>query len=164
MASRPTSGILGHAISIAAVCLVVVAAVSLFSPIQQRAEIVAAAQTDLNPEHIAVPLRPSYIVPVTPVTPPADAPRIDTAPLTGSLSIQPVAPPIEDEPEVEKWYVTAEALNVRTAPSNAGQPIGRLLFGAEVVVANTDGNWLEISTEAGVSGWVFSKYLSRTAP
>jgi uncharacterized protein YgiM (DUF1202 family) len=166
MAPRNASELVRHAISVAAACLVVVAAVSLFSPLTQR-EIVATAQTGQLSGRVDVPLRPSYIVPVTPVAPTAEVTRIDTAPLTGSLSVQPVASPadaVDDEPQAEKWYVTAAALNVRSAPSNAGQPIGRLPFGTEVVVASTDGNWLEISTEAGVSGWVFGKYLSQTAP
>jgi uncharacterized protein YgiM (DUF1202 family) len=160
MAERRKSGPIMHLVSIAAASVAVLALVGTLPPPQER-EMIATVQSE--PKVASVPLRPSYIVRDAPLAIPASA---EPPPLRASLSVQPLTAAAEEQPEpsVDQWYVTAGALNVRTEPTSSSQQLAALPMGTPVEVLGTQGKWSEIATTDGLTGWAFSKYLSRTAP
>ena len=160
MAQRRKSGPVMHLVSITAAAATVVLAVNALAPAQQRDTIATAQQLE-DPAN-GIPLRPSYVVRIPPpvVAPPAKPTRALV-----SLSVQPVAPAVENTgPAAETWYVTAGALNVRAGPSSGSRQLAALPMGTAVEVLDDDGSWVEVTTADGVTGWVFAKYLSQTAP
>lgn len=159
MAERRKSGPIIHLVSITAASVALLAFAGTLPPAREH-EMIASVQA--GPETTSVPLRPSYIVrdaPLVVVAPPAERP-----PLRASLSVEPVAVEVAPEPPVEKWYVTAGALNVRAEPTSSSQQLSALPMGTPVEVLGTEGKWTEIATAGGLKGWAFTKYLSRTAP
>jgi hypothetical protein len=64
------------------------------------------------------------------------------------------------------WYVTAESVNVRAAPSTEADVLGRLQTGeATLLVAAVDADWGRIVIQGdGVEGYVALRFLSPTAP
>ena len=76
-------------------------------------------------------------------------------------STRPVVPSVA-EPESTpgaSHVVLAEALNVRTSPSNGAGVVGRLVAGQSVSVADQNGGWYYV-TDGGVEGWAYSRYLA----
>ena len=64
------------------------------------------------------------------------------------------------------WYVTADSVNVRSAPSTEAQILGRLANGeAALLVTAVDADWARIVIQGdGVEGYVAIRYLSPTFP
>jgi hypothetical protein len=64
------------------------------------------------------------------------------------------------------WYVTADSVNVRAAPSTEADVLGRLQTGeAALLVAAVDADWGRIVIQGdGVEGYVALRFLSPTAP
>jgi uncharacterized protein YgiM (DUF1202 family) len=64
------------------------------------------------------------------------------------------------------WYVTADSVNVRAAPSTEAEVLGRLGNGeATLLVAAVDSDWARIVIQGdGVEGYVALRYLSPTSP
>jgi hypothetical protein len=64
------------------------------------------------------------------------------------------------------WYVTADSVNVRAAPSTEADVLGRLQTGeAALLVAAVDADWGRIVIQGdGVEGFVALRFLSPTAP
>jgi uncharacterized protein YgiM (DUF1202 family) len=64
------------------------------------------------------------------------------------------------------WYVTADAVNVRAAPSTDSEVLGRLGSGeATLLVAAVDSDWAQIVIQGdGVEGYVALRFLSPNAP
>jgi hypothetical protein len=64
------------------------------------------------------------------------------------------------------WYVTADSVNVRSAPSTEAEVLGRLQAGeAALLVAAVDADWGRIVIQGdGVEGYVALRFLSPTAP
>jgi uncharacterized protein YgiM (DUF1202 family) len=64
------------------------------------------------------------------------------------------------------WYVNADQVNVRAAPSTEAEVVGRLGSGeATLVVQAVDGDWARIVIQGdGVEGFVALRYLSPEAP
>ncbi|MGE5389932.1 MAG: molybdate ABC transporter substrate-binding protein [Deltaproteobacteria bacterium] len=56
--------------------------------------------------------------------------------------------------------VTASALNMRSGPGNGNKVIGVLKKGSEVTVKAVKGNWYQVQTSTGKTGYVYSGYLS----
>jgi uncharacterized protein YgiM (DUF1202 family) len=158
MAERRRSGPVMHLVSIAAASVAVVALVGLAPPATDPG-IVASVQAE--PPATSVPLRPSYIVRDAS---PAIVMPVAPVPVQVSLSVQPVAAVEPPAPAAEKWYVTAGALNVRAGPSSATEQLAALPRGTAVEISGAEGKWTEITTADGLRGWVFTKYLSPTAP
>jgi uncharacterized protein YgiM (DUF1202 family) len=69
-------------------------------------------------------------------------------------------PPAPEPADISKASVTAAALNVRSGPSTSAQPLGRLTKGTIVELRSSQGQWREIATADGVSGWVYGDYLA----
>src|SRR5689334_21228874 len=61
---------------------------------------------------------------------------------------------------LEKYRVTAVALNIRAMPSTAAKIIGYLQKNdvIERLETSTDGNWIKHTTK-GITGWSSKKYL-----
>jgi uncharacterized protein YgiM (DUF1202 family) len=64
------------------------------------------------------------------------------------------------------WYVTADSVNVRSAPSTEAEVLDRLGNGeATLLVAAVDADWARIVIQGdGVEGYVALRYLSPNAP
>jgi Bacterial SH3 domain len=64
------------------------------------------------------------------------------------------------------WYVTADSVNVRSAPSTEAEVLGRLGSGeATLLVAAVDSDWARIVIQGdGVEGYVALRYLSPNSP
>jgi hypothetical protein len=79
-----------------------------------------------------------------------------------------VAEPAAEQPRTEGtiWYVTADSVNVRAAPSTEAEVLGRLGNGeATLLVAAVDSDWARIVIQGdGVEGYVAMRYLSPTSP
>jgi uncharacterized protein YgiM (DUF1202 family) len=73
------------------------------------------------------------------------------------------APAAAPQPKTETLVVTAEALNLREAPSTDAGVLGRLMQGQEVVVASREGGWIEVSSN-GTSGWAYGEFLAAPVP
>ena len=75
---------------------------------------------------------------------------------------EPVATPTEGT----IWYVTANSVNVRSAPSTEAEVVDRLGNGeATLLVAAVDAEWARIVIQGdGVEGYVAIRYLSPEAP
>lgn len=60
------------------------------------------------------------------------------------------------------YAVTEGAVNMRTAPSLNAQLIGQVPNGELLTLlgANEAGDWLHVSLESGISGWMFTELLS----
>jgi uncharacterized protein YgiM (DUF1202 family) len=64
------------------------------------------------------------------------------------------------------WYVTADSVNVRAAPSTEAEVLDRLGNGeAALLVTAVDSEWAQIVIQGdGVEGYVALRYLSPTTP
>jgi uncharacterized protein YgiM (DUF1202 family) len=64
------------------------------------------------------------------------------------------------------WYVTADSVNVRAAPSTEAEVLDKLGSGeAALLVAAVDADWARIVIQGdGVEGYVALRYLSPNAP
>jgi uncharacterized protein YgiM (DUF1202 family) len=64
------------------------------------------------------------------------------------------------------WYVTADSVNVRAAPSTEAEVLGRLGSGeAALLVTAVDSDWARIVIQGdGVEGYVALRYLSPNSP
>jgi hypothetical protein len=75
--------------------------------------------------------------------------------------------PVTDTPAVGTiWYVTADSVNVRSAPSTEAEILDRLATGeAALLVAAVDAEWAQIVIQGdGVEGYVALRYLSPATP
>jgi uncharacterized protein YgiM (DUF1202 family) len=100
-------------------------------------------------------LTPSFLVPVKRVAfPPQPIRPVDVAVVTTTT------PEVIDE-DLDTRTVTAEALNVREAPSSQSFVVGKLLSGASVTVIGQERSWLHVETADGLSGWVSSKFVTQ---
>ena len=63
----------------------------------------------------------------------------------------------------EKLVVKASSLNLRASGSTSAAIVGSLPNGTEVTCAATSGGegWVNITTAAGATGWVFGRYVVR---
>ena len=78
----------------------------------------------------------------------------------------PTAPEVPDGGQGTIWYVTANSVNVRAAPSTDAEIVGRLGNGeATLMVQAVDDDWARIVIQGdGVEGFVALRYLSAEAP
>lgn len=94
-------------------------------------------------------------------------PGEDGAPL-GTAIAEPVAEPAAEAAPAGGtiWYVTADSVNVRSAPSTEAEVLGRLGNGeAALLVTAVGSDWARIVIQGdGVEGYVAMRYLSPTSP
>lgn len=64
------------------------------------------------------------------------------------------------------WYVTANSVNVRAAPTTQSEVVGKLANGeAALMVTEVDGEWARIVIQGdGLEGYVARRFLSSEAP
>lgn len=75
----------------------------------------------------------------------------------------PAAPqPTEYEPTT--LYTTAGTLNVRSAPSTSSTVLAKLSQGTELRSISVEGEWIRVSTQGGVQGWVHGNYVAASRP
>ncbi len=68
-------------------------------------------------------------------------------------------------PKNVRYITSADGLNIRSTASSSGKLLGTIPYGGFVTVntGKTSGNWIYVNFPAdGISGWVSSKYLSKT--
>jgi uncharacterized protein YgiM (DUF1202 family) len=63
-------------------------------------------------------------------------------------------------PLKDTMVVESHALNLRTGPSMESSILGVLKRGAQVTILNSNQKWVEVTTQEGRIGWVFSDYLT----
>ena len=61
------------------------------------------------------------------------------------------------------YYVTANPLNVRSAPRSNSTKLGELAYGTPVEILGTEGNWYRISYD-GVRAYISAQYVSPEPP
>ncbi len=66
------------------------------------------------------------------------------------------------------WAAAPQLLRVqirsavlRANPTPLGRPVGNLAFGENVNVLQTSGNWMQVRTPAGASGWLHQSALAK---
>ncbi len=78
--------------------------------------------------------------------------------------VKPTAPVVKPPPPIiAQRFVTASALNMRDAPSTAGQVRNQVTYGTEIAVREDLGDWSKVVFN-GQELWVASRYLSATKP
>jgi uncharacterized protein YgiM (DUF1202 family) len=82
-------------------------------------------------------------------------PQIESAPQTADVDSQTVRSPLKDTAVVE-----SEALNLRAGPSMESAVLGVLKRETRVTILNSHQKWVEVTTQEGRIGWVYSDYLS----
>lgn len=94
-------------------------------------------------------------------------PGEDGAPIEAAIAEAIAEPVAEAAPAGGTiWYVTADSVNVRAAPSTEAEVLGRLGSGeAALLVTAVDSDWARIVIQGdGVEGYVALRYLSPTSP
>ncbi|RCX17864.1 SH3 domain-containing protein [Anaerobacterium chartisolvens] len=72
--------------------------------------------------------------------------------------VEKVEKPVETV--TQKGIVNASSLNIRAEKSTSAQIVGSLVKGDSVTVLSKSGEWYNIKTANGVSGWVMGKYIT----
>ena len=94
-------------------------------------------------------------------------PGEDGAPIEAAIAEAITEPVVEEAPAGGTiWYVTADSVNVRAAPSTEAEVLGRLGSGeAALLVTAVDSDWARIVIQGdGVEGYVALRYLSPNSP
>jgi uncharacterized protein YgiM (DUF1202 family) len=73
-----------------------------------------------------------------------------------ATAVAPVLPPTDFR------YTTASGLNMRAEPSVDAALVVSLQKGSRVAVLQSNGHWLQVTTDAGQTGWLSSNFV--TAP
>jgi uncharacterized protein YgiM (DUF1202 family) len=84
-----------------------------------------------------------------------------------ALAANPVVDaPTQPKPQVsavDRRWITAGALNLRSGPSVTARLIASLPFGTPVEVIETSGNWAHVAV-GDAEGWLSTKFLDANAP
>ena len=67
--------------------------------------------------------------------------------------------PVENEPPKGKVNATT-GLNVRSEPNTSASSLAILSKGEVVYMLSIEGDWMNIKTSAGISGWVKAEYIT----
>lgn len=127
------------------------------APAVQRAEVLRPSYISALPDLTARELDAGRIV----ASAVAVAPQpVEIAPVAEATLSAAAVPETAPEPEPEMFVVTANGLNVRAGPSSADAPLFVLKEGAEVAIAQMEGNWARVTSAAGETGWAYAKYLA----
>lgn len=154
-------GLMGRRIRNWGLAAVVLAAAAggVFAYATLRGDAPAAVVATAEPE--AAPVRPSYVVYVPPVDPEILRKRKELAATITTVPTTPAPEPVPEAPKGEPWIVVAEAVNVRSGPTNGAEVLGRMMQGEVAFVVETAGGWLRAESEGGTKGWVYSRYLRK---
>lgn len=108
----------------------------------------------LDAEVAPPPARPAPPAPPEPVKVAA----VDPAPIVDSAPSAPVP-----DPNLKPDSIGATAVNLRSGPSSAAQPITVLQPGEAVQVGESSGGWVKVTRADGSTGWVYSSFLASNA-
>jgi len=97
----------------------------------------------------------------TPTTTPTPATPTVTASPTKIPTVTPTTP--KPSPTAVKKYVTDDEVRFRASPSTDAEIFQTLMKGTEVLFLQVEGQWTKVTFE-GQTGYIFSQYLSGTAP
>ncbi|MGH7207336.1 MAG: SH3 domain-containing protein [Nitrospiraceae bacterium] len=64
----------------------------------------------------------------------------------------------------ETVFVQAKTAKLRAGKTSLDRVVADLKFGEALEVLKKEGNWLEVSTAAGVKGWIFANKTTTTKP
>jgi len=138
------------------------------------APVVAQAEPDAPAEPVVAQTEPAepepYVEPVRTLVTEVEEPIFSLSSV-GTEAV-PSAPEAQATPEVVDggagtiWYVVANSVNVRAAPSTEAEVLGKLGSGeATLLVQAVDEEWARIVIQGdGVEGFVAMRYLSPEAP
>jgi hypothetical protein len=129
------------------------------------------------PLQVASPVVTERIEPVVEVSPGREVVSVLQEPVFSLAAYGNEAVPGESDSNVARaadaaptggsvWYVNANSVNVRAAPSTDAEVLDRLGNGeAALLVAAVDADWARIVIEGdGLEGYVALRYLTQTAP
>lgn len=128
-----------------------------------RAEVAEIAEIETPAVEPALEVMPATLTVTYAASGPVNGPSEDIAAIAieNPDGARPITPSLETA--VDRRWITAAGLNVRTGPSIEADHIASLPFGTEVEVLETSGKWAHI--EAGsVSGWLSANFLSTEKP
>ncbi len=83
--------------------------------------------------------------------------------IRGSYKVEGAPAEQTEKPEetgTQKGIVNASSLNIRAGQSTGSQIIGSLIKGDSVTVLSKSGEWYNIKTASGISGWVMGNYIT----
>lgn len=66
----------------------------------------------------------------------------------------------EPPPAPSRFYVTAEALNVREEPTASAAIVARAEQGTEFIPSHTSGAWFGVPMSDGSTGWLHSDFVA----
>lgn len=64
----------------------------------------------------------------------------------------------------ESVYVLARTAQLRAGKTSLDKVTANLRLGDELTVLKRDGNWMEVKTASGETGWIFANKVSNTKP
>jgi uncharacterized protein YgiM (DUF1202 family) len=109
---------------------------------------------------------PAKTAAVTPSANQADQPssaktaNIQLAALTAPAQQQPEPLAQPDALPSPKQFRAASAVNVRADPQNQSPKLFVLQQGENVELLSSNAGWIEVRTQSGQTGWVYSRFLS----
>jgi hypothetical protein len=115
---------------------------------------------------VTTPDRPSYLADVPSTSPyilEGEAPDVTTVPTVpqAQLKIAATATARSTDADPNAYLISASALNIREQPTSQSASLFVLERGTAVEVADTEGNWAQITDTEGRTGWAFLKFLAR---
>lgn len=69
----------------------------------------------------------------------------------------------QEEPKIERYWVSGSTVNLRNTPESNGEVIGQLTRGTEIIKKGETGDWLHISC-GEVEGFIHKDYVSTYLP
>ena len=94
----------------------------------------------------------------------SEARLLGAAPATPEKNVT-LANVVEDASNLNAWYVSGAKVNLRAGPGTGNAVVAQLSLGTQAdALSDTTAEWIEIRTADGTSGWIFSKFLSNSAP
>ena len=95
------------------------------------------------------------------------APFILSTPAAPKVALEPSTPKNTvgvEQLQRSTLYVTADTLNVRSAPNASSKILVKLKRGQQIETDQRSGNWYSIALSDGSAGWVSSDYLTKQQP
>ncbi|RUT34845.1 SH3 domain-containing protein [Arsenicitalea aurantiaca] len=86
--------------------------------------------------------------------------RAEPEPAPQTLLVAEATPEPVAEPEPERLVVAADVLNMRDGASSGSAVVDRLAGGTAVELVGTEGEWRQVRTAAGTTGWVHANFVS----
>ncbi|WP_110928480.1 N-acetylmuramoyl-L-alanine amidase [Bacillus massiliglaciei] len=79
---------------------------------------------------------------------------------SGTVSASVDAPAVQTADSGQTYYVITDILNIRKSNSTSAAIVTKAQRGTAVTSVQRSGNWIQVKTASGKTGWAFSQYLS----